>query len=73
MIRRWFWFMLGAIAGAYGALWARRTAEDVSKQLTPTALIEHAIAAVKALVRAVVSGITVVVETANSKDQPPTR
>lgn len=73
MIRRLFWFVLGAIAGAYGALWARRMAEDVSKQLTPAALVEHAVAAVKALIRAAVSGITVVVESVNTKDQTPPR
>lgn len=40
-MRRVFWFVLGAIAGASAVIWARRKAEAVAERLTPSALFEE--------------------------------
>lgn len=38
-MRRIFWFLLGAIAGASAVIWVRRKAELVAERLTPAALL----------------------------------
>lgn len=40
-MRRVFWFVLGAIAGASAVIWTRRKAEAVAERLTPQALVEE--------------------------------
>lgn len=40
-MRRVFWFVLGAIAGASVVIWARRKAEAVAERLTPSALFDE--------------------------------
>lgn len=40
-MRRVFWFVLGAIAGASAVIWARRKAEAVAERLTPSALFDE--------------------------------
>ena len=40
-MRRVFWFVLGAIAGASAVIWVRRKAEAVAERLTPSALVEE--------------------------------
>lgn len=37
-MRRMFWFMVGAVAGASAVIWVRRKAEAVAERLTPEAL-----------------------------------
>lgn len=48
-MRRVFWFVLGAIAGASAVIWARRKAEAVAGRLTPSALLEELRRVVSAL------------------------
>lgn len=62
MIRRSFWFVLGVLAGAYGVVWARRNIENVSRHLTPTALLEEAVKVVTALARGIVSTVSRIVD-----------
>lgn len=40
-MRRVFWFVLGAVAGASAVIWARRKAEAVAERLTPAALVDE--------------------------------
>lgn len=40
-MRRVFWFVLGAIAGASAVIWARRKADAVAERLTPSALFDE--------------------------------
>lgn len=49
-MRRVFWFVLGAIAGASAVIWARRKAEAVAERLTPSALFDELRRVVAALV-----------------------
>lgn len=48
-MRRVFWFVLGAIAGASAVVWARRKADAVAERLTPSALFDELRRVVSAL------------------------
>jgi hypothetical protein len=54
MMRRLFWFLLGAIAGVVGVSWAKRKVVDFSEQVTlasvVTALVRGAQTAVASLI-----------------------
>jgi len=50
MSRRMFWFVLGAISGASGVLWARRKAVEAAEKMTPSAILSVLIDTAKSLV-----------------------
>lgn len=54
MMRRLFWFLLGAIAGVVGVSWAKRKVVDFSEQVTlasvASALVRGAQTAVASLI-----------------------
>ncbi len=55
MMRRLFWFVLGAIAGASGVLWARRKAIAAAEKMTPSAILSVLIETAKSLVTKLVA------------------
>lgn len=54
-MRRLFWFVLGAIAGASGVLWARRKAIAAAEKMTPSAILSVLIDTAKSLVTKLVA------------------
>ena len=50
-MRRFFWFMLGVVAGITGMKWMRRKAGEIAEKLTPTAVFETLVDLVKLVVR----------------------
>ena len=55
MMKRLFWFVLGASAGAYAVLWGRRKATEVADSITPQAIATALVDAVRSLVRRAVA------------------
>ncbi len=53
MMRRFFWFMLGVVAGITGMKWMRRKAGEIAEHLTPAAVFETLVDLVKLIVRKV--------------------
>ncbi len=51
MMRRFFWFTLGVVAGITGMKWMRRKAGEIAEKLTPTAVFETLVDLVKLVVR----------------------
>jgi uncharacterized membrane protein len=51
MMKRLFWFLLGAIAGAYAVLWGKKKATEVAENLTPEAIARSLFDTARALVR----------------------
>ena len=50
MMRRMFWFVLGAISGVCGTLWVRRKAVAAAEKMTPSAILAVLIDSAKSLV-----------------------
>lgn len=50
MMRRLFWFCLGALCGAYGILWTRKKAIAIGERLTPRAIAYALLDTVKFLI-----------------------
>lgn len=50
-MRRFFWFLLGVVAGITGMKWMRRKAGEIAEKLTPTAVFETLVDLVKLIVR----------------------
>ena len=53
MMRRVFWFVLGAIAGISGVSYARRKAGEIAERLTPAAVFDALVDLVRIIVRKV--------------------
>ena len=51
MMRRLFWFVMGAIAGVTGVSYARRKAREIAEKLTPTAVFDALVEIVRVVVR----------------------
>lgn len=51
MMRRFFWFFLGVVAGITGMKWMRRKAGELAEKLTPQAVFETLVDLVKLVVR----------------------
>ncbi len=51
MMKRLFWFLLGAFAGAYAVLWGKKKANEVAESLTPEAIARSLFDAARAVVR----------------------
>lgn len=62
-MRRFFWFMLGVVAGITGMKWMRRKAGEIAEKLTPAAVFNTLVDLVTLLARKVM-------ELAN-KSEPP--
>jgi len=51
MMRRLFWFVMGAIAGVTGVSYARRKAGEIAEKLTPAAVFDALVEIVRVVVR----------------------
>ncbi len=51
MMKRLFWFLLGAFAGAYAVLWGKKKANEVAESLAPEAIARSLFDAARAVVR----------------------
>lgn len=51
MMKRLFWFLLGAFTGAYVVLWGKKKANEVAESLTPEAIARSLFDAARAVVR----------------------
>ena len=51
MMKRLFWFLVGAVAGAYAVLRGKKKATEVAESLTPEAIARSLFDAARALVR----------------------
>lgn len=51
MMKRLFWFLLGAIAGAYAVTMGKKKAAEVAESLTPEAIARSVFDAARAAVR----------------------
>lgn len=50
-MKRLFWFLLGAIAGAYAVVFGKKKATEVAESLTPEAIARSLFDAARALIR----------------------
>ena len=50
-MKRLFWFLLGAIAGAYAVVFGKKKATEVAESLTPEAIARSLFDAARALLR----------------------
>ena len=66
MMKRLFWFLLGAVAGAYAVLWGKRKASEVADSITPQAIANTLVDAVRSLVRRAIA-----LYNGSSDDPPP--
>jgi hypothetical protein len=66
MMKRLFWFVLGAFAGAYAVLWGKRKATEVAESVTPQAIATTLVDAVRSLVRRAIA-----LYNGSSDDPPP--
>ena len=57
MMRRLFWFVSGAIAGASVVVWVKRTIVSVSEKLTPANIADAIVAGVRRSLSAVSDGV----------------
>ena len=64
-MKRMFWFVLGAFAGAYAVLWGKRKATQVAERVTPEAVVNALVDGVRAVVRQVATRF------GGSSDDPP--
>lgn len=55
MIRRFFWFLLGAVAGITGMSWLKKTMTSLADRMTPANVADAAIHSLTAVVNKVVS------------------
>jgi hypothetical protein len=55
MIRRFFWFLLGAITGITGMSWLKKTMTSLADRMTPANVADAAIHSLTAVVNKVVS------------------
>jgi len=55
MFRRLFWFVLGAVAGAYGVTAVRRRAAELGEKLTMANAVDLVVATVQQVIASVTS------------------
>ena len=66
MMKRLFWFVVGAFAGAYAVLWGKRKATEMAENVTPQAIATTLVDAVRLLVRRAIA-----LYNGSSEDPPP--
>lgn len=66
MMKRLFWFLLGAAAGVWAVLWGKRKASEVADSITPQAIANTLVDAVRSLVRRAIA-----LYNGSSDDPPP--
>lgn len=66
MMKRLFWFVVGAFAGAYAVLWGKRKATEMVENVTPQAIATTLVDTVRSLVRRAIA-----LYNGSSEDPPP--
>jgi hypothetical protein len=78
MMRRLFWFVSGAVAGASIVVWVKRTIVSVTEKLTPAHIADAIAAGVRRSVMALSDGVLSLIdayrnrETSKASSTPPT-
>ena len=68
MMRRIFWFVSGAVAGASIVVWVKRTIVSVSEKLTPAHIADAIAAGVRRSVMAVSDGLVSLIDTFRNRE-----
>ena len=68
MMRRLFWFVSGAIAGASVVVWVKRTIVSMSEKLTPANIIDAIAAGVRRGLLAVSDGVVSLIATYRNRE-----
>jgi len=63
MMRRMFWFVSGAVAGASIVVWVKRTIVSVSEKLTPAHIADAIAAGVRRSIMALSDGVLSLIDT----------
>ncbi|MBJ7490851.1 MAG: hypothetical protein JHC59_05905 [Ilumatobacteraceae bacterium] len=72
MMRRMFWFVCGAIAGASAVVWVKRTIVTVSEKLTPANIADAITAGLRRSVVALSDGVMSLIDAyRNREDSGP--
>jgi hypothetical protein len=67
-MRRLFWFVSGAVAGASIVVWVKRTIVSVSEKLTPAHIADAIAAGVRRSVMAVSDGLVSLIDTFRNRE-----
>jgi len=68
MMRRLFWFVSGAVAGASIVLWVQRTIVSVSEKLTPANIADAIAAGLRRSVIALSDGVMSLIDTYRNRE-----
>ena len=68
MMRRLFWFVSGAVAGASIVVWVKRTIVSVSEKLTPAHIADAIAAGVRRSVMALSDGLVSLIDAIRNRE-----
>jgi hypothetical protein len=68
MMRRMFWFVSGAVAGASIVVWVKRTIVSVSEKLTPAHIADAIAAGVRRSIMALSDGVLSLIDTYRNRE-----
>ena len=68
MMRRLFWFVTGAVAGASVLIWVQRTIVSVSEKLTPARVVEAIATGVRRGILALSDGVMTLVDAYRNRE-----
>ena len=68
MMRRLFWFVSGAVAGASIVVWVKRTIVSVSEKLTPAHIADSIAAGVRRSVMALSDGLVSLIDAFRNRE-----
>jgi hypothetical protein len=68
MMRRLFWFVTGAVAGASVLIWVQRTIVSVSEKLTPARIVEAIATGVRRGILALSDGVMTLVDAYRNRE-----
>ena len=68
MMRRMFWFVSGAIAGASIVVWAKRTIVTMSEKLTPANIADAIAVGLRHSVRALFDGVMSLIDAYRNRE-----
>ena len=68
MMRRMFWFVSGAVAGASIVVWVKRTIVSVSEKLTPAHIADAIAAGVRRSIMALSDGVLSLIDAYRNRE-----
>lgn len=69
-MRRMFWFVSGAVAGASIVVWVKRTIVSVSEKLTPSNIADAIAAGLRRSVMALSDGVMSLIDAYRNREAP---